>query len=81
MFDNDVGWEGCLLYRRGPVVSSFARQQENLENGSHGYHRIEGQRDIAFSDDPHMVPMATTNAAATSLDSKWTPRRQFHTAW
>ena len=25
----------------------------------------------------HMVPMDTTNAAVTSLDSKWTPRRHF----
>jgi hypothetical protein len=30
---------------------------------------------------PTMATMATTNAAATSLDSIWTPRSHFHTAW
>jgi hypothetical protein len=30
---------------------------------------------------PTMGTMDTTNAAATSLDSKWTPREHFHTPW
>jgi hypothetical protein len=52
---------------------------ENRNNGYHGYHRIERQRDRATRVAPMMPAMATTNAAAASLDSIWTPRRQFHT--
>ena len=51
-----------------------------VSHGYHGYHLIEGKGVMALFVH-HMAPMATTNAAATSLDSKWTPQRQFHTAW
>ena len=50
---------------------------ENRHSGYHGYHLIEGQGDRATTMAPVMATMATTNAAATSLDSKWTPRRHF----
>jgi hypothetical protein len=63
------------------MLSSESRDNENRSNGYHGYHRIEGQGDIATTMAPTLATMATTNAAAASLDSKWTPRRHFHTAW
>ena len=30
---------------------------------------------------PHVATMATMNAAALELDSKWTPRSHFLTTW
>jgi len=71
---------GSRIYRTSIVVSSIARQRENLKHGYHGYHRIEGQGDMAKTMIPTMATMATTNAAARSLDSIWTPRRHFHIA-
>src|ERR1039458_6078916 len=51
--------------------------RDNNENHPHGYHRIEPQEVNVAYNGYHMVPMATTNAAVKSLDSKWTPRRHF----
>jgi hypothetical protein len=65
------------MYRRIDVVSSIARQQQNRQNGYHGYHHTEPQGVIVAYLGYDAVPMATKNAAVTSLDSKWTPRRHF----
>src|SRR5260370_40119736 len=70
-------WDGSRIYRTSIVGSSFARQRENLKHGHPGYHRIERPGHIAKTMVPTMATIATTNAAATSLDSKWTPRRRY----
>jgi hypothetical protein len=58
------------------MLSPYTRDNdENYANGYHWYHRVEGQGDIATT---MARTMATTNAAATSFDSKWIPRRHFH---
>ena len=69
--------DGTLLYRKVIVVSSFAKRQRNRSSGYHEYQLSRGQSHKVGSLDHKMTTMATTNAAATSLDSKWTPQRDF----
>jgi hypothetical protein len=61
------------------MLSPHSRDNnEYRPHAYHGYHRIEGQGDRTTTIVPTMATTATTNAAVTSLDSKWTPRRHFH---
>jgi hypothetical protein len=65
------------MYTKSNVVSSITRQQQNRQHDYHGYHSTERQRLSVEIIDYHTVPVDTTDAALTSLDSKWTPRRHF----
>src|SRR5271163_3642552 len=71
------GRRGIRMYRELNVVSSYARQQENRSAGYHGYHSTEPQGVSVVFGSYSTVPTGTTNAAAVSLDSIWTPRRHF----
>ena len=65
-------------YIRIALLSPHTRDNnEHRPHGYHGYHRIERQRDRSTLLVTPMATMATTNVAATSLDSIWTPRRRF----
>ena len=78
------------MIRTGGLVPAYIgkgllspQSQDNNEyrpHAYHEYHRIEIQDDRTTTMVPTMATMATTNAAATGLDSKWTPRRHFHTS-
>jgi ribonuclease PH len=68
------------MYGRLNVVSSIARQQRKSSNMATMDTIALRRKELAWNIiDYHMVPMATIsrNAAVTSLDSKWTPRRHF----
>src|SRR5712691_8052149 len=61
------------LYRRFAFVSRY-RERKKVVNAYHEYHLAERQGNREVARNP-MATTATTNAAATSLDSIWTPQR------